>query len=527
MKNLLVPFAALWLSMMGAAQVPPSLRPAPVTEPSGVQRKDGVFQASPGGGTISAAYAALLASPSRAGKIHLSCGAYQDNVVVNTGGVTFEGDNERCVVISPATPSLPTFLFSKTTSDMYSEKLSGLTLLCPANTVCADAVQINGPANEINDWIYFHDMIINSGTWSPRYGFLNGFDLVGRTIWTTIENVNELYARNAGIYMNSAAVINMLRVVHSEIYRNWNYGVYLNSTAAIVPGPIFFDRTAIEFNGSNNPANCAGLYLSNFASATVAGGDFEANCSSSGSGAGIRLTGKYNQTINIRDATFNSSNGEWGIYNDTTLTTGVYAGNFFNGTTPNKTIFIATTNSESNVHVGSNYNLQTPTYEMDANGETHVSTDSPLGDNVGAVATHTNPVINNTIAAGVFGTLEVYSPSAPIKNITGGYNGRKLTLVCVSGSMSLVGGGVAGQRIDLMGAAATETVAAVDAVALQYSGALEAWVEISSSSSDHAASRAIGAPAAGHVACIKSTGPPPVTGYCSNAPDSQGECTCN
>jgi hypothetical protein len=587
MKRLFPPFAALLLSVLGAAQVSnrfppigvvnsaptgkacavanaiehfaddsytcanghwkhsgvlvPSASSPQLVGPLKAQATNGTFQALPGTGTISAAYTAMLASSSRAGKVHISCGSYSDNVLVNSGGVSFEGDNERCVIISPANPSLPIFLFSKTTTDMYSENLSGVTLLCPANTVCADAIQINGPMNEINDWIYFHDMIINSATWSPSYGFLNGFDLVGRTIWTTIENVNELYARNAGVFMNSAAIINMLRVVHSEIYGNWNYGVYLNSTAATVPGPIFFDRTAIEFNGSNKPANCAGLYLSNFASATVAGGDYEANCSSSGAGAGIRLTGKYNQTVNVRDVTFNTSNGEWGIYNDTMLTTGVYSGNFFNSTTPNRTIFIATTDSQSNVHVGSNYNLQTPTYVMDGNGETHVSTDSPVGDNIGAVAAYTNPVTNNTIAAGVFGTLEVYGPSAPIKNITGGYDGRKITLVCVSGSMSLVGDGKAGQRLYLMGAATSETVAAVGVIALQYSGALQAWIETSSSSNYHATSPVItgiatynegtvpqiGTPTAGHAACIKSAGPPVVIGYCSNVPRSNGECTCN
>jgi len=37
----------------------------------------------------------------------------------------------------------------------------------------------------------------------------------------------------------------------------------------------------------------------------------------------------------------------------------------------------------------------------------------------------------------------------------------------------------------------------------------------------------VGTPVAGHAACIKSSGPPVVIGYCSTQPSSSGTCTCN
>lgn len=37
----------------------------------------------------------------------------------------------------------------------------------------------------------------------------------------------------------------------------------------------------------------------------------------------------------------------------------------------------------------------------------------------------------------------------------------------------------------------------------------------------------VGTPAVGHVACVKSAGPPVVFGYCSTQPTTSGTCTCN
>ena len=335
--------------------------------------------AHPGTGTISAAYASLGGA---GGKIYLPCGTYYDNITITTGGVAILGDvtnsavTGACVTLIPAVPTTALLVIQAGASNpIQDDEFGGFNMICPALTACGDAIEISGPANQLNDWHYFHNIVISDVTQQNRaYGFANGINFLGRTLQSEFDRMNVTDSRNAGVYNVSAGIVQGLVFFNDDFQYNANYGIYFASTSSIALGPNRLENTNVQFNGNDGsePGNCAGLFLSNNTSYTVDGGDFEHNCTGGTAQADIRIAGTYNQAVNIIGATFNQSENEYGIYNDTTQTTGVYAGNTFIGGTSGKSVFTATSNSLSLLQVGPNYDTLGGTYTPDGGGLTHV-----------------------------------------------------------------------------------------------------------------------------------------------------------
>jgi hypothetical protein len=377
--------------------------------------------------------------------IYLPCGTYVENVVIASSDVRIVGAERGCVQIEPADPTRPTVSIDATNSGQLGigyDELSDLTLTCPTGSTCADGLLITGRTDiyQPNDWHKFSRLGI--------YGaFQNGIDLTGRTIWTEFDNVEVALARGNGINIASSGTTNQLTFRGVRSAYNFNYGIYVNNTQRDLANGILFDKVNAEYNG-NNPAlqNCAGLYLTGVSQANISNSYFEGNCqgnTADKTDAEIRLTGTYNQSVNIQDSVFNLQYTENGIYNDTVQTTGRYDGNKFTGSGVNGlTIYIATSHQTSNIVVGTNFS-SSPTIVPDANGNTHVFTVAPFGFDYTAITS----VANATVDVGATNAAILYYGPYTINNFINGHIGQILyvSALTTSGHVLTNGAGGAGQ----------------------------------------------------------------------------------
>lgn len=362
-------------------------------------------------------------------QIYLSCGIYTENIVITTSDVRILGEERACVQIQPANPALPVITIDATNSGsggIHFDEVSDLSIICPTGVNCSDGLKITGRTdiNQPNDFHKFSRLAV--------YGaFQNGVNLAGRTIWTEFDNMEVEYALGNGINVASSGVTNALTFRHVRTDLNYGYGIYLNNTQVDRAQGILFDTVNAEYNGRNTSlANCAGLYMTGVIQANIENSYFEGNCqgnTADNRAAEVRITGTYANSVNIIDTAFNLQYGEGGIYNDAILTTGTYAGNKFDTTTNNFTLYIATNHAQSNVVIGANFN-SSPTIVPDGNGLTHVRMLSPLGLDYVPVTSVSGNSINVNTANGI---ILYYGPYT-INNFTGGYIGQLLYVTALN-----------------------------------------------------------------------------------------------
>jgi hypothetical protein len=362
--------------------------------------------------------------------IYLPCGTYVENVVIATSDVRIEGAERGCVQLEPADPTLPVVSIDSTNAGQIGigyDEVSDLTITCPSGSTCADGLKITGRTDiyQPNDWHKFSRIGV--------YGaFQNGIDIAGRTIWTEFDNVEVELARGNGINIASSGTTNELTFRAVRSAANYNYGIYINNTQKDLANGILFDKVNAEYNG-NNPSlpNCAGIYLTGVSQASITNSYFEGNCpanTADKTSAEIRLTGTYNQSVNIENSVFNMQYTEGGIYNDTLQTTGTYSGNKFTGSGVNGLpMYIATAHPISGIVVGINFSAS-PTIVPDVNGKTHVFTLAPLGFDYSA----TTSVQNNTVNVGGTNTVILYYGPYTINNFVNGNIGQLLYVMALT-----------------------------------------------------------------------------------------------
>jgi hypothetical protein len=460
--------------------------------------------AEPGTGTISAA---LAAHPSGNTVIRLACGTYMDNIVITQSNITIEGAGVNCTFLKPAINSA--MLKIDATNDVIQYvQVRDLTMQNAGFT--SDGILISGPVNQINDWHYFRDLSIQ--------GFQNNVNITGRTIWTTFSNVHLGAALNNGFNANTAAVLNHIVYRDGQINTSQNYGVYWNNMNVNASQSIDFDHVNVEANGrSGTQTNCAGMYFAGIGSGQIVGGYLESNCVTNpdGKGADIRVTGTYAQAFDIRSSLI-WSRTNYNILNDAAQTGGTYEGNRFGSATASS-VKISTSNDLSQINLGANFNCGL-TIIPDGNGNTHVSTIAPSGDNMGVSSRRYNPITSNVLNAIGYDHIEI-SGGGTINSITGGYPGRTLKITSVGGTLILSTGGPGVTAISLLGGATSETIPGGNTVTLYYSIYLGHWVEVSPSSNITATT------INGQSPTTRSGTPTPGAGVCWKTPTTLGTCT--
>jgi hypothetical protein len=401
--------------------------------------------------------------------VYLPCGTYVENIVITTSDVRIAGAERGCVQIEPADPTLPAVSIDATSSGQTGigyDELSDLTITCPTGSTCADGLEITGRTDiyQPNDWHKFSRLGI--------YGaFQNGIDIAGRTIWTEFDNVEVALARGNGINIASSGTTNQLTFRGVRAAYNYNYGIYVNNTQKDLANGILFDKVNAEYNGQNpSLTSCAGLYLTGVSQANISNSYFEGNCAPNTADktyAEIRLTGTYNQSVNIQDSVFNLQYTENGIYNDTVQTTGRYDGNKFTGSGVNGlTIYIATSHPTSNIVVGTNFS-SSPTIVPDANGNTHVFTLAPFGFDYSAITS----VPNMTVDVGGTNAAVLYYGPYTINNFVNAHVGQILYVTALTTSGTILTNGAGGTGQILFSDGLSRTLNAGESLLLFYDGA--------------------------------------------------------
>ena len=314
--------------------------------------------ALPGNGTISAV---LANNPTGNVRIRLACGSYYDNLrFAAVSNVVIQGAGTNCTNLYPLS-SAPGYMVSidNTNGAMQYISLRDLTMTNQSGFTLTDGILITGSQNNINDWHYFQNLIIN--------GFRNNLNITGRTIWTTFDNVHFASALNNGVNAATSAVVNHIAFRDGQVNNSANYGVYWANSNSQVSQSIDFDHFNVEANGqSGTLANCAGLYMNGVGAGSVTNSYFEANCTTvpDGTGADVRLDGTYAQAFDIRSNLLWSTTN-YSILNTTTETTGTYEGNRFGGAVNIKTV---TQHVLSKIVVGANMLSGPLTYVLDGSG---------------------------------------------------------------------------------------------------------------------------------------------------------------
>jgi hypothetical protein len=356
-----------------------------------------ILYPAPGTGTISAA---MASAPSGGVMLQLQCGTYIDNITIATNNVLIQGAGANCTNLQPATNAAMLTITAAGGAIQYAQ-VRDLTMTNVGGFTGADGIVITGPVNQINDWHHFENLVIS--------GFRYDLNLVGRTIWTTFENVHFASALQSGIYASTAAVLNHITFRDGQINNSQQYGVYWNDTNTNASLSTEFDHVNVEGNGlSGTLANCAGMYLTGIGTMSIHDGYFESNCATvpDAKGADIRVTGTYAQALDIKSNLIWSVTN-YGILNDAVQTTGEYTGNKIVNQTTNA-IKIQTTHTLSNIHIGPNLLIASSILLVpDGGSNTHTTLDgyyplaqtwysSPTFPNVTATGTVTAYTVNYT-----------------------------------------------------------------------------------------------------------------------------------
>ena len=348
------------LSALGQVANPPPNRTGPLTATTLTTPViNTIFYASPGTNTISPLIAAHASGNI---KIELPCGTYIDNLAITGSNILIQGAGVNCTFIEPGT-NAPVLSINASKSDSIQYvQLRDLTL--QNTTFTSDGIDITGPPNQINDWHHFDNLRIT--------GFKYGINIIGRTIWTTLENVHIGESLVTGLYANTASVINHFLWHGGQVNNSQSYGIYWNNSSPNLSFSILFDHVDVEENGlSGTQANCAGLYISGVGSGSFTNGYMEANCVTNPDslGADIRIDGTYAQAFDVKSSLIWSQTN-YSIYNTATQTSGLYEGNRFGGKTND--IKTATTHALSYIVVGPNFFDTANNFVADASGNSHV-----------------------------------------------------------------------------------------------------------------------------------------------------------
>jgi hypothetical protein len=377
------------------------------------------------------------------------------------------------------------------------DRVDGL-MLSNLNRWTGSGLVLKGGNNQPNDWHTFSSLVIA--------GFHNGIDIRGRDIWSTF---NQIFVANSAD--NGLKVDNPSAAVNHDVWRDGristsaNYGVYWNGHQSF---SILFDHENIEYNGASGTLrDCAGLYMTGTGTADIQNSYFEGNCQTSpdSMGADIRLTGTYNQAVNVT-GTLIWSITDYGILNDSVQTTGHYFGNYI----ANKSkvpIEIASTHPLSVIDVGCNFeNGGINKYVADSNGSDHVIDSCAGKRNLISI----NSVTNSTISVANTSYAEILEGPYTIKAMTGGYTGQIVTLDARSGALT-----IANDR----GSGAVNTFSLPNNSTLRIPAAGSASFVLATDQTWHLLAGTYvttsSAPAAGQLACIKSAGPPVLLGTCT------------
>jgi len=417
--------------------------------------------------------AAINAQPIGPTLVYLSCGTYSENIVIASSDVRILGAERGCVQLQPANPNLPVVTIDATntnTTGIRFDEVSDLTLSCPTGVSCSDGLKIMGRTdiNQPNDFHKFSRIGV--------YGaFQNGINLAGRTIWTEFDNAKVGLARGNGINIVSNATTNELTFRNVRSARNYGYGIYVNNTQPDLANGILFDKVNAEYNGLNaSLKNCAGIYLTGVAQANITNSYFEGNCQGNTTGtpsAEVRLTGTYNQSVNITNSVFNLQYTEGGIYNDSTLTTGTYEGNKFDTSSGELsgsndfTIYVATSHPMSSIVIGENFN-SSPTIVPDISAITHVRMLSPFGMDYTAVTS----VPGNAIDVSRTGGLILYSGPYTINNFVNGKTGQIIYVTAFNLSGHVLTNGAGGNGEIVFPDGLNRTLNAGESLLLYYDG---------------------------------------------------------
>ena len=179
--------------------------------------------------------------------------------------------------------------------------------------LCGDGLKIMGRTDvyQPNDWHKFSRLLIIGS-------FQNGINIAGRTIWSEFDNIETVFGRGNGITISRNDTVNQLSFRNIRSAHNQNYGIYINNTEKDLVNGISFDKTNVEYNGLNDSLpNCAGMYMTGVSQVDIVNSYFEGNCANNTADktlAEIRLTGTYNQSVNIRELCVQPSiPGKWDI----------------------------------------------------------------------------------------------------------------------------------------------------------------------------------------------------------------------
>ncbi|MGB6780830.1 MAG: hypothetical protein WBE36_02145 [Terracidiphilus sp.] len=429
----------------------------------------------------------------------IPCGTYVGNITITSSNLWLHGAGWQCVNLEPKVEGDMVVLDATQAgpNGINFDRIDNLMLTNHKGWSGSGLVLKGGP-HQPNDWHTFDAMVIT--------GFYNGIDIRGRDIWSTYKQIYVADSTNNGINVdNASASVNHDAFRDGRIFKSGNYGVYWK---AIHASSIVFDHENIEFNGfSGTLKDCAGLYMTRVGTAEIQNSYFEGNCGKSpdGLGADIRLSGIFNQAVNITGSLIWSQT-DYGILNDAVLTTGSYWGNYI----ANKSAYpiaIATRHAFSMIDVGCNFeNGGTNKYIADASGNDHVI-DSCAGKRnlvtIGSAGGKTISVANTSYA-------EVAGGPYTINAMTGGYTGQMVTLEAKDGGLTI--GSNAGS-----GEANSFTMPGQASLGIPAGGAASFVLAADQTWHLLAGTYVTSSPTqtAGQLACIKSAGPPAVLGTCT------------
>ena len=273
--------------------------------------------------------ASLFASPQAAvnaaetaggGTVFFPCGIYTGTVRITSSGITLKGANRNCAILQQPSGSVDELTIDATSAGsggLNYIQVEDLTLRAAQNATGSGLVFIGVlPTFQPNDWDYFLNLTI--------FGFYNGIDIRGRTIWTKFDHVQSVFSRNNGLNVVTSGVVNTVDFLDSQFAWSQKYGIYWNtSSAPTLSQLVNFIETNVQDNQLSNSSttNCAGAYFNGINTASFQNSEFESNCpnSTDGNATEVLLTGTYAEAFNFFGNTFNSIIN-YDIINTTTQT---------------------------------------------------------------------------------------------------------------------------------------------------------------------------------------------------------------
>ena len=313
--------------------------------------------------------AAKIAFPN--GTIYVPNGIYRVNIDLSTEMIRMVGEGRRTTILKPAIDA-PVISIGNMAGSYQGISLENLELEGVAGFASPGILFKNTP--NINDYHKLERLHIRN--------FTNGIEILGRTIWSTMRDVEIASCSENGLYGHGANVLlNQLLVEHCTFEYTQKSGFKLEGQNPGITSTLKFLHCNFENCGLDASAtDTAGCYVSNVHEVEFDNCYFESNSQTStdNKGSGIRISGTYGIGVNIHGCLSWSTQNA--IYNDASFTNGTYEGNRLAGTIHD--VYVATTHIESMISLGSNvYGSKAAklNFVKDGNGGlNHVSSFAPL-----------------------------------------------------------------------------------------------------------------------------------------------------